>query len=171
MADHKQDFNGWTLYADHGDLPNEGEEAFDVFNSLFSEVGFVAVATYLSFNEDCYGDFVSLIIGGDDARIDWFYPHMAEGHKMVQSYINMSAAQLRKAFNVEDNESLVDAITSFAHFEKAGLMLKGWSELGSYLGSHGVHFENFSDRDVCHVWDDFDDSFDTDEVQNENLES
>lgn len=158
MADHKQDFNGWTLYADHGDLPNEGEEAFDVFNSLFSEVGFVAVATYLSFNEDCYGDFVSLIICGDDARIDWFYPHMAEGHKMVQSYINMSAAQLRKAFNVEDNESLVDAINIYAHFEREGIMLKGWLELGSYLNAHDVHYERYHDYDVCHVWDGFDDS-------------
>lgn len=153
MADNERDINGWTLYSDNGYLPNEGEPDFNDFIDSFDKVGFDAVASYVSFNEDCYGDFVTLIIDGDDARIDRLYPHMAEGHKMVESYINMSAAQLRKAFNVEDNESLVDAINDFAHFESEGIRLKGWSELGSYLNAHNVHYERFYDHDVCHVWD------------------
>ena len=81
-----------------------------------------------------------MAISGDTV---WFYErfnHIAEGSPLEYDLEEISARELRKAFNVDDDDALVAEIQKICQFEQKAQYIHGWSELKDCLKKKGVHF-------------------------------
>lgn len=92
---------------------------------------------------------VFLLILGDTVWIDYHVLHNVEGYPLEYSYKDISARELRKAFDVKDDDALATAIQEYCQFEQRPQYLKGWRELRTFLEEKGVNFtETFTGFDA-----------------------
>lgn len=122
------------------DYLNSGNKIYDFFAS-FLELDETWMCT-----EDGDGGYyeekqgVTMAISGDTV---WFYErfnHIAEGSPLEYDLEEISARELRKAFNVDDDDALVAEIQKICQFEQKAQYIHGWSELKDCLKKKGVHF-------------------------------
>lgn len=103
-------------------------------------------------DEDVYdqnNEGVFLLIIGDTVWIDYHVLHNVEGRPLEYSYKDISARELRKAFDVKDDDALAAAIQEYCQFEQRPQYLKGWRELRAFLEEKGVNFtETYKDFDA-----------------------
>lgn len=79
-------------------------------------------------------------ITGDTAWFQHRINHIAEGSPLERTLEEISARDLRKAFNVEDDDALVNAMKETFQFQAGIYVHSGWDDLKDYLKKHDVHF-------------------------------